>query len=107
MDEPTNAAGVPAQVLFATVEQSSVRCDVLVLEDARWAQHVLVAGTPVSICFLCDGPKEQRAASGIARAWASAMATIRLVLLDDDRGQQYMVMAVGDTRVVLSLPQLD
>src|SRR3954451_9352384 len=46
-DSPLVDGTAAAQILFVTIEDDSVRCDVIVLEDGVWGGQFLVAGTPL------------------------------------------------------------
>jgi hypothetical protein len=96
---------VVGQVMFVAIEESAVRLDMVLLDGGVWGRQELVAGTPISIC-VDRGADRHLSFAMTATAWATAMATLKLVFVNDGN-QQRVLVSRGVGQMVLSMRPFD
>ena len=101
MDEATAPeVALVAQVLFATEEGQSVRCDLVTLGDGTWGGRMLPSGSPISLALRASAAPQVVALTAVARTWAKEMRTLRLAMVFEG-GQRYLALASDDGQVML------
>jgi hypothetical protein len=105
-DQLASRGLVVAQLLFSTLEDDAVRCDLITLDEGRWGRQALEPGTPISVRFMIRSQLQQVALASLTSAWAAAMTEIRMALLDDG-DRHYVVLTVHDGKVMLCVPPFD
>ena len=106
MSPDVNKVALSAQVIFAVFEPPVVRCDVVLLEPARWGDQELPAGAPISLSFEVDREFERVSLLMMTQAWAAAMAEIEIAVVVDG-GRCYVVVSAGRRRLVVGMTPLE
>jgi hypothetical protein len=107
VDDPlATADAFDAQVLFAGVDGTHVRCDLVTLAAGRWGRQALEPGTPLSVAFHVEGDSRLAAFATLARSWADTLATLRMVFVDND-DQHYVVLLTDRGQVMVGVPPFD
>jgi hypothetical protein len=91
--------------MFVAIEGTAVRIDMVVLARGVWGRQELAAGTPISIC-VDRGADRHLSLTMTATAWAAAMATLKLVFVNEG-SQQRVLVSRGVEQMVLSMRPFD